>query len=146
MRSRRQPVHDRLGSTAARIAASPKSMPTAKEFPMRDRTIDALPVSAADALSRRRSLIALCGVALAAAVGIPAPARAGKAGKKSKKKCRRQIGQCESSVKAFCVAPLLIGPTECETLLLPCCQSFAGCHAGNAYQCFVDIFSLAAQR
>jgi hypothetical protein len=65
MRSRRQPVHDRLGSTAARIAASPKSMPTAKEFPMRDRTIDALSVSAADALSHRRSLIALGGVALA---------------------------------------------------------------------------------
>lgn len=83
---------------------------------------------------RRASIVALGAAALAAVVTRPSPARAGKAGKKAKKKCKRQIGQCQSSIADLCADE----PAECEEVLAPCCTSFKGCQAGAAYQCIVD--------
>jgi hypothetical protein len=100
---------------------------------MDDHRIDALSTHIAASLSRRASLLGLAGAALAAASA--APASAGKAGKKVKKTCKKQIGQCESSVAAFCADAPVEG---CEPVLLPCCASFKGCKAGTAYGCIVD--------
>jgi hypothetical protein len=106
----------------------------AKEHPMVEQPVDVVAVHTAESLSRRVSFIALGGAALAAAVARPSPARAGKAGKKAKKKCKRQIGQCESSIASLCTG----GPEACVDVLSPCCRSFKGCKAGAAYQCIVD--------
>jgi len=94
---------------------------------------DVVAVHTAESLSRRTSLIALGGAALSV-VARPSPARAGKAGKKAKKKCKRQIGQCESSIATVCSG----GPAGCEEVLAPCCSSFKNCKAGAAYQCIAD--------
>jgi hypothetical protein len=91
--------------------------------------------------SRRLSLFGLGGLALAAATG-SAPARAGKASKKVKKTCRRQIGACESTVQAFCNGPTVEEDEReaCLTLFPPCCALFDGCDAAAAYACLMDVF------
>jgi hypothetical protein len=91
--------------------------------------------------SRRMSLFGLGGLALAAATG-SAPARAGKASKKVKKTCRRQIGMCESTVQAFCNGPTVEeGEREaCHAAFSPCCALFDGCDAAAAYACLVEAF------
>lgn len=90
-------------------------------------------------LSRRTSLIGLGGVVLASA-GRAAPARAGKAGKKTKKRCQRQVGACEAAVQAFCNGPTVEEDERagCRTVFLPCCLSFTGCDAAAAYGCLID--------
>jgi hypothetical protein len=103
---------------------------------MNDQVFDAFTARAAS-LSRRASLVSLGGAALAAAVVRPTPARAGSVGKKVKKKCKKQIGQCETSVTIFC-ARQLFDREDCEATLLPCCTSFAGCKGGDAYDCIVN--------
>jgi hypothetical protein len=92
-------------------------------------------------ISRRMSLIGLVGLALAA-VTRPAPARAGKASRKVKKTCRRQIGACESTVQAFCDGPTVEEDEReaCLTLFPPCCALFDGCDAAAAYACLMDVF------
>ena len=92
-------------------------------------------------ISRRMSLIGLGGVALAAIAG-PAPVRAGKAKKKVKKTCRRQIDQCESAVQAFCDGPTVEEDEReaCHAVFPPCCALFEGCDAAAAYACLVEAF------
>jgi hypothetical protein len=91
--------------------------------------------------SRRMSLFGLGGLALAAVAG-SAPAQAGKASKKVKKTCRRQIGACESTVQAFCNGPTVEeGEREaCHAAFPPCCALFDGCDAAAAYACLMNVF------
>jgi hypothetical protein len=95
----------------------------------------------APSVSRRISLFGLGGLALAAATGT-APARAGKAGRKVKKTCRRQIGACESTVQGFCNGPTVEEDEReaCRTVFLPCCVLFDGCDAAAAYACLMEAF------
>ena len=93
-------------------------------------------------LSRRASLIGLLGAALTAAVVDPAPAHAGKAGKKARKACRRQVGQCETSVTTFCSDFPALDPEECEAAFRPCCASFQNCAAGKVQKCWVDALEI----
>jgi hypothetical protein len=89
-------------------------------------------------LSRRASLLGVAGSAVASMVP-HAASRAGKAGKKARKTCKRQIGQCQGSISDFCANPQLTIPQEeCEAGLLPCCPSFRNCKAGAAYDCIAD--------
>jgi hypothetical protein len=90
-------------------------------------------------VSRRTSLAGFGG-AFAAAVAIrPSPARAGKVSKRVKKKCKKQISACQSSVAAYCATRLIPGDREdCEAELLPCCSSFKTCKAGAAYACLIE--------
>jgi hypothetical protein len=83
----------------------------------------------------------LGGMALAAVAG-STPARAGKAGKKVKKACRRQIGSCESSVQTFCNGPTVEEDERaaCRAAFSPCCPLFAGCDAAAAYACLMEAF------
>jgi hypothetical protein len=106
---------------------------------MHNESVNALAHRTAPSLTRRTSLVAIGGAALASALARPAPAHAGKAGKKAKKMCRRQIGQCETSVTAFCATAselLEIDREACEASVLPCCGSFKGCQAGSFFRCF----------
>jgi hypothetical protein len=106
---------------------------------MNDQTVDSFARRAAGVFSRRASLIGLGGAALVAALLEPAPGRAGKVGKRVKRTCKRQIGQCRSSVETFCARPNLVVPAdECEAALSPCCPSFKNCRAGAAYDCIGD--------
>ncbi|HYI14930.1 MAG TPA: hypothetical protein VEX37_06045 [Thermomicrobiales bacterium] len=103
---------------------------------MNDRTFDFFTARAAS-LSRRASLVGLGGAALAAAVVAPTPARAGTVSKKVKKKCKKQIGQCETSAALFC-ARQFFDLGACQTTLFPCCASFKNCKGGTAYECIVN--------
>lgn len=100
---------------------------------MIEQPVDVAAEQTVGSRGRRASILAL-GAAALATVARPSPTRAGKAGKKAKKKCKRQIGQCKSSIAALCADE----PAECEKVLAPCCTSFKGCQAGAAYQCIVD--------
>ncbi len=92
---------------------------------------------ASTALSRRAAFRPLAGGAVAALVR-PGLTQAGKARKKIKKRCRRQIGQCEASITAFC-DPSGSGVLGlCGETLLPCCQLFNGCKADEAVGCLYD--------
>ena len=91
---------------------------------------EALAVRAADAVTRRTSLLALGGAVLA---GAAAPAvSGGKAGEKAKKKCRRQGKQCRAFATAECG-----NDQECLDAFLPCCAFFARCQAGRGLPCLV---------
>ena len=92
-------------------------------------------------VSRRMSLLGLGGMALAAVTG-STPAWAGKASKKVKKTCRRQIGACESAVQAFCDGPTIEEDEReaCHAVFPPCCALFEGCDAAAAYACLVEAF------
>jgi hypothetical protein len=96
-----------------------------------------LTVHTATALSRRASMLAIGGAALAASAA-PMPTRAGKASKKAKKRCKRQVGQCESMIAPACAAAdLLVSEEECVDTLLPCCQPFKDCQADAVFDCLI---------
>ena len=101
---------------------------------MGDRLIATFTPRTVPALTRRVALLGFGGAGLAATFR-PAPARAGKAGKRAKKACKRQIGQCEGSVRTFCANPFFEDPAACEAVLFPCCQQFKNCKAKEAYDC-----------
>ena len=110
---------------------------------MSEEIIDTVSRRAADAVSRRASLLALGGMALAAMTAIPGAAKGGKGGKKRKKrkgnsgnageqlaqaKCASQVDQCRTSVSGFC------DPEDCPAQL-SCCDFFATCNAVGALAC-----------
>jgi hypothetical protein len=111
-----------------------------------EEIIDTVSRRAADAVSRRASLLALGGMALAAVTAIPSAAKGGKGGKKRKKRkggeggngnageqlaqarCASQVDQCRTSVSGFC------DPEDCPAQL-SCCDFFATCNAVGALAC-----------
>jgi hypothetical protein len=90
-------------------------------------------------LTRLGALQALAGAAagLAGAVATPSVAEAGKCGAKCAKKCERQVGKCETVVRAFCedADP---GGTGCLNAVLPCCDPLQTCNSAASTQCFID--------
>lgn len=99
---------------------------------MMTRFADALQRPAA-AVSRRGSLRVLGGAALTSAFAAPTVAVAGKAGKKARKRCKRQRGQCLASIEKFCQPKA--DPNACESLFTPCCEHFAACSAAKGIEC-----------
>ena len=110
---------------------------------MSEEIIDTVSRRAGDAVSRRASLLALGGIALAAMTAIPSAAKGGKGGKNRKKrkrnsddageqlaqaKCANQVDQCRTSVSGFC------DPEDCP-VQLSCCDLFATCNAVGALAC-----------
>ena len=97
----------------------------------------------AAALTRRRSLAALGGAALAAALVTPRQVEARKAGKKAKqrvkKTCRRQDGQCAAFFAKLCEE------IECEPeaidAALACCAILRSCDAGKFMACMFDVLT-----
>lgn len=103
---------------------------------MDDHIVAKFTAREATTLTRRVALLGFGGAGLAATFR-PSAARAGKAAKRAKKACKRQIGQCEGSVSAFCSNPFFENPEACEAVLAPCCQSFHNCKARGAYDCML---------
>ena len=87
--------------------------------------------------SRRVSIGGLAGAALEAAFSLvsieSATARKGK-----KKTCKKQNGDCRSSVGAYCEQS---APTEmdvCQEAIISCCGLLNGCDARGFYDCLID--------
>jgi hypothetical protein len=97
--------------------------------------IDGVVRQAADAVSRRSSLLALSGTVLVAALArSELTAAKQKAGKKVKKKCRQQETQCRSFYEGFC------GDNQfCLGDFPPCCVHLARCDAFAFLQCRESI-------
>jgi hypothetical protein len=109
---------------------------------MRERSFDTLAVHTDQSLSRRASLLGLGAAALAAALAKPTPAQAGKASKKAKKACRRQVGTCEDATRAVCNQfPDPGQQGECIAAFVPCCQPFGSCQSREALQCVFNIIT-----
>ena len=89
--------------------------------------------SATAALSRRASLIALGGAAFVS-VARPRTTRAGKAGKKARRKCKRQAAQCRAAFVDICDTN-----QDCTDLTNVCCAYFSRCHAGAAVRCLTQL-------
>jgi hypothetical protein len=94
-----------------------------------EKAFDAFTRHAADAVSRRNSLLALGGMALAAGIAEPAIAKK-KSKNQAKKKCRRQVPRCKSYFAGFC-----LGDPDCEAELFPCCEFLAKCDPGSMLDC-----------
>jgi hypothetical protein len=114
---------------------------------MNEQAFDGLTRRAAAAVSRRSSLAALGGAALAAGLVAPTPydVRAAK-GKKKKKKCQKQLGQCQEATKEFCdslpivkiVAQSVTAEGTCEAFLSECCSHFSSCNAREGVECLLE--------
>jgi hypothetical protein len=86
-------------------------------------------------ISRRNSLIAFGGTAFLASAFSPGSVHAGKAGKKAKKRCKKQRAQCVASIERFCEGE----PAEqCVEPRVPCCDFFAKCAVSAGLQCLVN--------
>jgi len=113
---------------------------------MTSETFDALTRETGIHQDRRTSLKALGAAALLAAVAGPLSAQAKQSpGKKAKKKCKKQVGQCVSAFNAVCEAQDQ-GVEVClalvQQVLAPCCQSLRNCGAGEFVTC---VFSQTQQ-
>ena len=94
-----------------------------------EKAFDAFTRRVPDAVSRRNSLLALGGAALAASGVKPVSAKQ-KAKKQVRKKCRRQVTPCRSFFAGVC-----FGDPDCEAALFPCCDYLAQCDSGSMFEC-----------
>jgi hypothetical protein len=104
---------------------------------MNTKQIDELAARAGE-LSRRGSLLALGGAALATLFApseiAEAAKRAKKAKKRAAKKCRQQKGQCRTYFsETYCAGGE--NPELCEVLYLPCCDFLADCQPTAFLDC-----------
>ena len=101
---------------------------------MSDHAIDTITRRAADVVSRRGSLLALGGAALAATMVTPAAApakkRASRARKQVRKTCRRKARECNTFF-----TPLCGGDPECKEEMATCCAHFGKCNVPEALEC-----------
>ncbi len=88
--------------------------------------------------SRRTSLLALGGAAVAATLGAPSLLKA-KRRKSGKGQCRKQRSQCRGGVEEFCATTGL--PEMCLNDFLPCCDRLTGCTVGGAVTCVFDAIA-----
>jgi len=113
---------------------------------MHTHYFDHLTRSAVDAGVRRRPLLTLAGVAVAASALRAPRVAAGKDAKKvrkrakrrSKKKCKRQIDECRAVFTNLCASSTVCEQIELDQQLA-CCEKLANCHAGDALDCFFTL-------
>jgi hypothetical protein len=93
--------------------------------------------------NRRRALGTLGFTALAVAAGSQG-SDSTSAKKKSKsdkkqvlKRCKRQVGQCETAIITLCEEN-----ADCVAELLPCCASLGRCDGGSIVECVIDAVVL----
>jgi hypothetical protein len=104
---------------------------------MNSNAFDAL-TRHAGSVSRRGSLRAFGGAALATTLAAPAQTRAGKGKKKkAKNQCKKQQPQCVTTVTDFCA--LTLNPALCEGDFLPCCEEFTGCNVDAGIACILTV-------
>jgi hypothetical protein len=100
---------------------------------MSGQGLEALARFAVTAVSRRTSLLALGGTAMAIAA-TPTVTSAGKAGKKAKQRCKRQGKQCRNVLAAECG-----NDQECLDEFLRCCGPFSRCQARQGFNCLAGF-------
>ena len=97
---------------------------------------------AAEAMSRRASLLTLGGAVLARVMAAPRTAQAGKESKKAKKRvkrtCKRQVGACRAFFTELCATDPECDEEEMERVF-PCCELLENCEAGDSVACFFDV-------
>jgi hypothetical protein len=103
---------------------------------MNTEAIESLTRRAADAVSRRASLVTLGGAALAAAVatkpGVSEAKKGGQScGKKQKKKCKNVEATCNTNGIALCA-----GDPTCLSQIQLCCQQ---CFSDGFLQCLASL-------
>jgi hypothetical protein len=97
---------------------------------MIDQSRTEIPCGSMSSLRRRAALAGLGAFALAT-VQRSSGARAAKAGKKARKRCRRQRGPCEAFIESGC------GTSQaCLSARLPCCGDLAKCKFLAFATCF----------
>jgi hypothetical protein len=101
---------------------------------MRESTLAVLSHRASAAVSRRASLLSLGGAALASLAAPATTAHAGTAGKKAKRKCKRQVGQCRAAWEDLCM-----GNPNCESDFFACCQPLARCDVAAYLTCVAAV-------
>lgn len=95
-----------------------------------------VPSRAVTIASRRASLLALAGAALAGS-GRRSPAEAAKKSKnrrrntnKARAKCQKQVAVCREQFRAFCQ-----DDRTCAAATFPCCDPLEECQAGETLAC-----------
>jgi hypothetical protein len=101
---------------------------------MHSQVRDGVNQRALNVVSRRSSILAIGGSALAAALAKPASTRAGKSGKNknAKKRCKRQVQQCRNAYVDICDVNV-----ACTETVATCCAHLATCNAGAAFECLL---------
>jgi hypothetical protein len=108
---------------------------------MNEPALETVARQAIDVIARRRSLLSLGGMALAASLVAPATtAKNGKKGKKNKQRCQAQIGQCREGIQSLCEAIQNSpeGVQECFELFDQCCEFLDGANTSAAFACAVE--------
>src|SRR4051794_7467184 len=78
--------------------------------------------------SRRKSVVGIVAAALGAAIATPTITKAGKAGKKAKKKCKTQEAPCLAFGDGVCTALIPSGGdtlATCVSTMRQCCTSLS---------------------
>jgi hypothetical protein len=108
------------------------------EGPMTGISFDAFTRRAAEAITRRKSVLALGAAALGAAT-TPMVAEAGRCGKKVKKKCEKQVEQCEDAVADVCTDK---GGEACVNACADCCNPEDKCLNQDNFECLLRCVAL----
>jgi hypothetical protein len=104
---------------------------------MTQQTLDSLARHASAPQDRRTSLKALAAAALLGASTAPLAAQAkSNAGKKARKRCKKQVAPCRAALEPACDP----GNPDCPGKVAECCQFLAQCNAGAAMQCVTATF------
>jgi hypothetical protein len=96
-------------------------------------SVETLRRHAAATLSRRSSLAALGGAALAA--GLFAPWRTGATDDEGKQQCQGHHEECEAAVREVCSGEG-VPEADCLAAVSPCCAFFANGNVGDGLRCF----------
>jgi hypothetical protein len=112
---------------------------------MHGHAFDDVSRRAAGRASRRGSLMALGGAAMAATVaGVPV-VQAGNARKKTKRRirrtCGRQVDACREAILDLCGSGIDCEEDNLERLLL-CCDNLSNCQAGASLDCYFSLIRL----
>ena len=118
---------------------------------MSDRSFDTFTKRAAEAVSRRGSLLALSGAALAFGLTGPTLTEAKKGGKNNDK-CKKQVSRCKEGLAELCDAVFPnktrrgaqsdgVVVFDCFSAFDQCCAFLGGCNTAQAFACAVDVIN-----
>jgi hypothetical protein len=107
---------------------------------MSEQTFDTLTRRAARAVSRRGSLRALSGAALALGV-TELPATAAKKGGTHGDRCQNQVSRCKTGLGDLCTSAFHTGNAQlaCIEAFIQCCEPLRRCDTAQAFACAVRV-------
>jgi hypothetical protein len=107
---------------------------------MNEPTFDTLTRRAAQVVSRRGSLRALSGVALALGLTEPTTTAAKKGGKHGDR-CQNQVSRCKTGLGDLCTSAFHTGNAQlaCVEAFIQCCEPLRRCDTAQAFACAVRV-------